>query len=83
MKGLGDEIIGRGDMHGFILRKINGKPTAYVYSATNGMSVHYEVFKHKENTRFECVSYPSSKCFGVWAWCYTNYQDAINKYNKL
>lgn len=37
----------------------------------------------RENTRHHCVSYPSAKSFGIWAWTFSGYQEAINRLNLL
>ena len=85
MKELSIEIDGRGEMRGFTLRQINKSNFGYVYEVTHNESCvkHYEVFERKENNYFDCVSYPSSKAFGLWAWCYTDYGKAINRFNKI
>lgn len=49
----------------------------YIYrQEDNGKTVAFEVFKHKENTQFNCISFPGNEAFGFWAWTYRNLEDA-------
>lgn len=48
-----------------------------------GNNNHYEVFKRKINTKFNCISYPSDKSFGLWAWTYKDLDNAIYKLEEL
>ncbi len=70
MKQLNKTIQGRGEVKGYFFTQLEKTNLGYIYEKkcieTNKLS--YEVFKHKENKHFDCVSYPSSKAFGVWAW---------------
>jgi hypothetical protein len=83
MKQLEIKFTGRGQVKGFIFTQINKSENAYLYEVNTGHSIHYEVFKHKENTQFDCVSYPSNKAFGVWAWSCTKLQRALEKFEEL
>lgn len=83
MKKLELNFIGRGQVKGFIFTQINKSYYAYIYEVKTGNSTHYEVFKHKENTHFNCVSYPSNKAFGIWAWSCTKLERAIEKFEEL
>ena len=65
MKPLEITFIGKGEVKGFIFTQIKKSEKAYIYKVETEVSKHYEVFKHKENTQFNCISYPSSKGFGV------------------
>lgn len=70
MKELELTFIGKGEVKGFIFEQVYGSPV-YVYrvsSGSRGVFEYYEVFERKENKQFGCVSYPSSKAFGVWAY---------------
>ena len=83
MKQLEKEFIGRGEVKGFIFTQIKKSKLAYVYKVNCNGSEHYEVFKHKENTQFNCVSYPKTPSFGLWAWTYKSYDLAIEKFDLL
>jgi hypothetical protein len=85
MKELRKEFIGVGEVRGFHFKQIHENGYAYVYEVINNEAnkTYYEVFERQENKAFDCVSYPKSKSFGVWAWCINNYEDALNKYNEV
>ncbi len=83
MQDLKTEFTGRGEVKGFIFTQKNKSEKAFIYEVNTGNSIHYEVFKRKENTQFNCISYPSSKAFGIWAWCCNDYQKALDKFNDL
>jgi len=67
MKQLEEKFIGKGQVKGFKFTQIKKTKYGYIYLVEDCKYSHYEVFKHKENKRFECVSYPSNKSFGIWA----------------
>lgn len=83
MKQLEKVFIGRGQVKGFIFTQINKSEKAYIYEVNLGESVHYEVFKHKENKHFNCVSYPSDKSFGLWAWTCKTLDRTIVRFEEL
>jgi hypothetical protein len=84
MKELQKEFEGRGEVKDFHFSQKEASNKAYVYEVSgNENSKHYEVFKRKENTYYDCVSYPTSKAFGIYAWCYKSKEKAISKYNEL
>jgi hypothetical protein len=69
MKQLSKEFDGRGEVkqHRFVQLAANDLGYIYEVYPPEGRS-YFEVFKKKENTQFDCVSYPSSNAFGTWAW---------------
>jgi hypothetical protein len=83
MKQLETNFIGKGQVKGFIFTQIKKSKCAYIYKVHTGYSEHYEVFKHKENSHFNCVSYPSDKAFGIWAWSCSNLDKALIKFEEL
>lgn len=83
MKQLEKEFIGIGEVKGFKFKQLLSSENGYLYEVTIEQTKHYEVFKHKVNNKFNCVSYPKSKSFGIWAWCITDYNKALNKFNSL
>ena len=80
MKELEEEFIGRGEVRGFQFKCLLMCDKAYLYSVTTEGGVHYEVFERKENTQFDCVSYPKSNSFGVWAFTTVDWGKALAKY---
>lgn len=85
MKELKKEFVGIGEVRGFKFKQLHENGSAYVYEVTNpdGKKPHYEVFKRIENKIFDCISYPKSKSFGVWAWCIKDYDKAMLKYVEI
>lgn len=85
MKELKKEFLGIGEVRGFQFKQLQANGYAYVYEVYNqeANSTHYEVFERVENEAFDCVSYPKSKSFGVWAWCIHDYTKAMQKYDKI
>ncbi len=76
---------GVGEVKGYVFRQLHVSSDAYIYEKKNvdtGL-ISYEVFRRKENDRFGCVSYPSSKSFGKWAWECVTYQRALNRFFDL
>jgi hypothetical protein len=83
MKQLEKQFIGRGQVKGFIFTQIKKSEKAYIYKVDTGTSTHYEVFRHRENTQYNCVSYPSNKQFGITAWSCSNLDKAIERFEGL
>lgn len=86
---LENQIIGTGDVKGFIFTQKKKSKQGYVYEVDdNDDNKHYEVFKKKEVAL--CIDfakhiysetdtkevYPKSKDFGVWAWTFRRFVDA-------
>jgi len=67
MKEIQKLIQGRGEVKGYTFKQIEANEHGYIYEVIGGAKPRWEVFKRKENTQFNCVSYPSSKAFGLWA----------------
>lgn len=85
MKELRKEFIGVGEVRGYQFKQLHENGYAYVYEVVNPEEKrpYYEVFERVENTIFDCVSYPKSKSFGVWAWCINDYDKAMLKYAEI
>lgn len=95
MKTLPIEFIGKGEVKGFIFKQLFANNKAYMYEVTTENSKHYEVFKHKESKEQlvnfggtevmleSMIRYPNSKAFGNWAWCISNYESALLKWQSL
>lgn len=82
MKELEMRFSGTGEVKGYEFEQLEYSAFAYIYKKTHveSKSVSYEVFKRVENRQFDCVSYPKSKSFGVWAWEYNTHQKALNRF---
>lgn len=83
MKQLEKEFIGKGEVKNFKFTQLKASETAFIYEVNNDGSIYYEVFKRKENTQFNCISYPSSKAFGVYAWTIKNLNSALDRFNNM
>lgn len=80
MKLLQESFIGRGEVKGFIFTQLNKSEKGFIYKVDTGSSIHYEVFKFRYNKQFDCVSYPGSSAFGLWAWSCCDYEDALLRF---
>lgn len=83
MKDLELEFAGRGQVKGFRFTQIKQNQAAYIYLVNTGNSIHYEVFKRKENSQFNCISYPSDKAFGIWAWTAKTIEKALDRFEEI
>ena len=86
MKELEKEFIGKGQVKGFLFTQIKNNGRAYIYKVEDSGNLRYEVFKHKLNIRFECVSYPSNKAFGIWAFttpCILKANNILDSFEKF
>lgn len=77
MRELEEVFYGKGQVKGFKFTQIKKTENAYLYRVDTGQSKHYEIFERRENTRFNCVSYPSNKSFGLWAKTTHDYNTAL------
>jgi hypothetical protein len=73
--------------NGYLYEQVHEeKGIGYIYKQvddSNGRTVGYEVFKHIENTRFDCVSFPSNEAFGIWAFSVPNLDRAFYHLEKF
>ena len=83
MKELKTEFDGRGEMKGFKFRQLYATDKAYMYEVKSEKVIHYEVFQKIENARYDCISYPGSKSFGICAWCIRDYDEAVAKLKDI
>ncbi|WP_405608372.1 hypothetical protein [Polaribacter sp. Asnod1-A03] len=79
MEELEKNIIGKGEVKGFLFTQIQQSDKAYLYAVNS----YYEVFKKKQKTNSKKHCFPTSKAFGVWAWTYPTYEKAMEKFNHL
>ena len=68
MKELKEYFSGRGEVKNYVFNQIKATKWGFIYEVKGDNTKHYEVFKRKENKLYDCVSYPTSKGFGLWAW---------------
>lgn len=93
IKELEKNFTGRGEVKDSDFNQLEASKHAFIYEIDSG--THYEVFERKtvpmlkdfenriySDTDFK-VRYPKSKDFGIWAWCISNKQKAINKFNSI
>jgi len=83
MKQLEKKFTGKGEVKGFSFTQLKNNGKAYIYEVADGSFKHYEVFKHKENTQFKCISYPRSKSFGIWAFSVSTFERANEIFEEL
>ncbi len=83
MRELKKEFIGRGQVKGFRFTQIKQNQYGFLYQISDDINTWYEVFHKKENSRYNCMSYPSNKAFGVWAWTYHTLCKAESKFTEI
>jgi hypothetical protein len=83
IKPLAKCFLGRGEVKGYLFTQISKTDKAFIYEVSSGNAKHHIVFKYKINKRYGCVSYPTSKAFGIWAWTCMTLASAIKKFNEL
>ena len=83
IKPLQIKFEGRGEVNGFTFALLGMTKAAFLYQVSNCSGKHYEVFYKKINKRFACVSYPTSKSFGIWAWTFNDIKQAVRKFNEI
>lgn len=83
IENLPTHFIGKGEVKGFIFTKIRESEKAFLYEVNTGSKIHYEVFKKKAKTNSIRYSYPTSKGFGIWAWCPSTLDRAIEIFNEI
>ena len=85
MKELALEFMGRGEVAGYKFRQVARNKQGYLYQVyhSDEKKSHYEVFRRRENERFDVVSYPRSTSFGAWAWTFPEIEAARKKLAEL
>jgi len=93
MRELQERFTGRGEVKGFEFYQVDANQYGYIYRVTTDGQTHYEVFKRKTGFTYDyqnkCktdkqyVKYPNSNAFGVWAWTFKHYSDALEAYDLL
>ena len=83
IKPLKTQFHGRSEVKGYLFTQISQTNRAFLYEVSSGDRKHYEVFKKKENSRYGCISHPTSLGFGIWAWTYMSLDKAEQKFDEL
>jgi len=83
MKELPKNIVGKGEVKGFLFTQQNQSNKAYLYKVNTGCSIYYEVFKKTQRVNSKRHCFPTSKAFGRWAWTFASFEKAIEKFNQL
>ena len=83
MKELKEYFSGIGQVKGYVFSQISKTKHAFLYEVKGNDTIHYEVFKRRENTMYDCISYPTDKAFGIWAWTCGTLDRAEEKFNEL
>lgn len=85
MVELDSEFEGVGEVKGYRFKQLFMTDYAYMYEKTHidSGTKSYEVFKRKENIQFNCISYPRSKSFGVWAYDCSTFERAKELFDKF
>lgn len=82
-KQLPVSFFGKGEVKSYKFTQIRQTDKAFLYEVSAGGTIHYEVFRKVVNDRYVCVSYPTSRAFGIWAWTYMSLERAERKFNEL
>ena len=76
MKELKEYFSGKGQVKGYVFNQISKTKLGFIYEVKGKDSIHYEIFKRRENAMYDCISYPTDKAFGLWAWTCDNLERA-------
>ena len=83
IRDLKSDFIGIGQVRGYKFTQISKTKSAFLYQVDTSDRLYYEVFRKCINHRFACVSYPTDKDFGIWAWTTPNIELAYKILNDL
>jgi len=83
IKELKTDFTGIGQVRGFQFTQISKTNSAFLYLINTGDRIYYEVFRKRINHRYGCISYPTDKAFGIWAWTTPNIERAFKILNEL
>jgi hypothetical protein len=88
-------FIGTGEVKGFKFSQVKKHESVYIYQVDVEGKFHFEVFERKLSQK--CIDfknrvyseteskeiYPKAKNFGIWAWTYPTYQQALGKFREM
>lgn len=77
------EFKGKGEVKGYYFTQILANDKGYIYEKRYKDKITFEVFKIKINRRFNKISYPTSKSFGIWAFDVLTYEKAIEIFKNF
>lgn len=83
IRDLKTDFTGVGQVRGFKFTQIRKTKSAFLYLIDTGDRIYYEVFRKRLNRRFACISYPTDKAFGIWAWTTPDITVAFEILNDL
>lgn len=87
IKELRAEFNGIGEVKGYSFKQLARTKLGYIYEVTsNEGAKHYEVFRRKVNNQYNCITYPSSKGFGIYAWTTSSLlhaQERLNSFKEI
>lgn len=84
IRQLPEQFTGTGEVKGYEFTQICKTERAFCYEVSLGGTItHFEVFLRKINNRFGCVSYPTSKAFGIRAWTVRTKEEAMKKIKEV
>lgn len=84
IKNLPSQLIGKGEVKGFTFTKIKESEKAFIYEVDSGCSKkHYEVFRKKAKTNSVMFCFPTSKAFGIWAWCTNSLDRTVKIFDEI
>ena len=77
-------FLGRGEVRGFKFTQLFKNDCGYLYQVEQSEGlIHFEVIKRVENQRFNRVSYPGSKSWGIAGWTFKTLDEAMTRFNQL
>ena len=68
---------------GFDYTQVEANQYGYIYSFWDGHITRYEAFERKENTQFDCISFPGDEAFGTWAYACPTLETAQHKLKQI
>ena len=83
IRELRTDFTGLGQVRGFKFTQMSKTDSAFLYEVNTGDMIFYEVFKRRYNTWFNCISYPTNKAFGIWAYTTPKIERAFELLNDL
>ena len=83
IRDLKTDFTGVGQVRGYKFTQISKTKSAFLYQVDTSDRLYYEVFRKRINRRFACVSYPTDKAFGIWAWTSPKLERAFEILNEL
>lgn len=80
---LRESFKGIGEVNGYLFTKVLENDFAFIYKKQINNRISYEVFEKRINKYYNCISYPTSKSFGIWAFDVSTYDKALEIFIKM